>query len=118
MSRGINLAYKKSSRIGRGKYGINHNCLVTARYLIQIENQNKTDVKSYLKMCIGKIDVFVKKTKNSDSGTLQLLDNHGHHEPHNKMKKEKYIKNHIEKYPKYQSHYSSRQSNQFISNVI
>ncbi|KAL4085167.1 hypothetical protein QTP88_027459 [Uroleucon formosanum] len=40
MSCGITLTDKKSTRLGRGKYGINHDRLVTVLYVIQIENQN------------------------------------------------------------------------------
>jgi len=62
----------------------------------------------------GKIDLLIQKKKFSDSGTLQQLDNRGRHEPHNKMTEEKEeMRNHIEKYPKYQSHYSRRHTNKF-----
>jgi hypothetical protein len=62
----------------------------------------------------GKIDLLIQQKKFSDSGTLQQLNNRGHHEPHNKITEEKEeMRNHIEKYLKYQSHYSRRHTNKF-----
>lgn len=116
MSCGITLADKKSTRLGRGKNGISHDHLVTVLYVIQIENQNITVCKKMFQSVYGvtrgKIDLLIQKKKFSDSGTLQQLDNRGHHEPHNKMTEEKEeMRNHIEKYPKHQSHYSRRHTN-------
>ncbi|KAL4126982.1 hypothetical protein QTP88_011180 [Uroleucon formosanum] len=118
MSCGITLTDKKSTRLGRGKYGISHDRLVTVLYVIQIENQNITVCKKMFQSVYGaprgKIDLLIQKKKFSDSGTLQQHDNRGHHEPHNKMTEVKEeMRNHIEKYPKYQSHYSRRHTNTF-----
>ncbi|KAL4127037.1 hypothetical protein QTP88_011235 [Uroleucon formosanum] len=118
MSCGITLNDKKSTRLGRGKYGISHDRLVTVLYVIQIENQNITVCKKMFQSVYGaprgKIDLLIQKKKFSDSGTLQQHDNRGHHEPQNKMTEVKEeMRNHIEKYPKYQSHYSRRHTNTF-----
>lgn len=123
MSCGITLTGKKSTRLGRGKYGISHDRLLTVLFVIQIENKNITVCKKMFQSVYGvtrgKIDLLIQKKKFSDSGTLQQLNNRGHHEPHNKMTEEKEeMRNHIEKYPKYQSHYSRRHSINFIFNVI
>lgn len=93
MSCGITLIDKKSTRLGRGKYGISHDRLVTVLYVIQIENKNITVCKKMFQSVYGvtrgKIDLLIQKKKISDSGTLQQLNYRGHHEPHNKMTEEK-----------------------------
>jgi len=54
------------------------------------------------------------KSISSVSDTLKLFDNRGHHKPHNNIAQEKEVMtSHIEKYPKYQSHYSRRHTNKF-----
>lgn len=52
LSCGITLTDKKSTRLGRSKYRIHHNRLITASYCTQIENENKTICQKCFKMCM------------------------------------------------------------------
>lgn len=110
---GISIKQKLAERKGRSKTGKQHFRDITALYQIKINNE---PVKICKKMfqCVfglsrGKLDIMVTKVKKSDGTSLPLGDMRGRHEPKNKMNKQrKKMKEHIERYPKYESHYTRR----------
>uniref|UniRef100_A0A069DZ34 Putative sola1-8 ap n=1 Tax=Panstrongylus megistus TaxID=65343 RepID=A0A069DZ34_9HEMI len=59
----------------------------------------------------GKVDVILQKLKSSGT-KFPVSDCRGCHEPINKMTEERNLmRSHIDKYPKYESHYTRRDSN-------
>lgn len=111
---GIILSTKKCERKGRGKTGIIHDRKITVEYFLKIDGCKVSICKMMFQTLHGvtrfKLDYLVEKLKNAPVPVV-LEDRRGHHEPVNKKTEErKRMLEHIEKYPKYESHYSRRDS--------
>lgn len=113
---GISVTDKKVERKGRSKSGEEHFRSITAKYEIKINNCRVAVCKK-MYQCVygitrGKIDVCVQKLRACEGSSFSKIDQRGRHEPKNKMNEERTaMKQHIEKYPKYNSHYSRRDTN-------
>lgn len=108
---GISVSSKKSERKGRSKTGQEHFRNITAKYGIKIDNERITVCKK-IYMCVygisrGKIDAAIQKIRACTGSSFPEGDRRGRHESGNKMDEVRNaMKEHIERYPKYDSHYS------------
>lgn len=110
---GVTISNKNSDRKGRGKTGITHNRQVTARYSLKLNGSIETVCKNMFQSVYGltkfKVDYLVQKLKHAPAPVTSLEDRRGRHEPKNKkIEERKAMLEHIEKYPKYESHYTRR----------
>lgn len=113
---GISVVNKKVERKGRSKPGQEHFRNITVKYEIKINNCRFVVCKK-MYQCVfgitrGKIDISVQKLRACEGSSFSEIDQGGRHEPTNKMNEERTaMKQHIEKYPKYNMHYSRRDTN-------
>lgn len=115
LSNRIIVSEKKSERKGRGKKDIQHKREISVNYLLTIkENQTIKVCKKMFSHVQGlsraQVDNLVSKKKSSKTGFIDP-DCRGKHEPKNKKTEERnFIRQFIDAYPKYESHYSRKRS--------
>lgn len=111
----ITISKKSGERKGRGKPGIKHNRQITVQYSLKLDGHREMVCKNMFQSVYGlttfKVDYLVEKLKHSSVPHVSLEDKRGRHEPTNKkIEERKAMLEHIERYPKYESHYSRRDS--------
>lgn len=114
LAAGISISKKTGEKKDHGKSGIKHNRQITAHYSLKLNNGNveivcKNMFQSVYCLTKFKVDYLVEKLKHCPAPVTSLKDQRGLHEPKNKkIEERKAMLEHIEKYPKYERHYSRR----------
>lgn len=106
----IKLSEKKIERKGRSKTGITRERQITASYFVTFSDKEinicKTMFQKVHSVIRGKVDILIQKRRACQTGFID--DNlSGRQKPVNAREEERLeVINHINSFPKYQSHYS------------